>query len=273
MADTPQKLVGDTLRVFVRKSSDDIRTASDTRPKHSIIHNLAAMAANRTIGKSLASAAIHARSFMVDAGGTGIFVGLSFTVDQLDQATADLHDRQATETTVGTLAQDAHAETIDAKGRVAWMIVQTEQTRRAVLSNPGVSLQLKAQVKTAGADLEADFTDANATRTASTKQTLANRDSLNLANVENDKLNEELAVKTVRSDIKIQYLQGEPIRPEDVDGALSAAGKDLPAQPSSSTGKSRSKPHTPRVTPAVPPSPKGQGRRKSPRNPSGGTLH
>ena len=157
------------------------------------------------------------------------------------------------------LAGDAHAETMTARGKVATRVLTVYRVYNSVMTNPGAPQELKARIKTAGAALFADFAGQNAAKFLAKKQTQGFQADLDQAHSDNARLTQDLSVGTARKDLQIKYLQGETLRPDDLDGVLSKKDDAATTDKSAATGKGR---QSSKAALASAP-PKGQGRRRS----------
>lgn len=212
-------LSGEPLRLFLRQEATALRASAGIRVRTTITTSDNALGALRYIGKSLNATAHAALGFMVDMEQSGALKNVGFTIAEFREAQARVVDTHTAETTASALYQDAHAEAVNARAIVAEMTVTVANSYRALTQSPIIDPQLKAQAVDAGAPLLTELLSIKEERQSSrsTNTDLRDtKDALSAEKTKNQTFEKEKAARDAQKDLKLQFMAGEPLRPEDL---------------------------------------------------------
>lgn len=232
-------LSGEPLRQLLRKEVSSLRTNAGIRVRANITTpSDNALGALRYLGKSLNPAAHAALSFMVDMDASGALKSIGFTIADFQDAQARVVDTQLAETTATTLAQDAHAEAVNARAEMAEKTITVINSYRALIQSPLTDPVLKAQAVDAGGALLQEvqgIKDERLTSRSTNSDLRDTKDALSAEKTKTQLFEKEKAARDAQKDLKLQFLAGEALRPEDLvvtDPAAPADAKDEePAKP------------------------------------------
>lgn len=197
----------------------------------------------RYFGKTLPVAAQAAASFMAEVEGTGALKGLGFSSKGYGEVIVRLADAQVVETTLAGLAKDAHSAVTGARAELADKTFKIAQSLRYIVNSPATDPVLRTQAKDAGSELEAQLQSLQIGRQSSRETGAELRGLKNGLEAEKRKLKTHEAGEAVRNaqkDLRLQFMSGEPLRPEDL--VMSAeAPKPEEAQPEPKKARRRAR--------------------------------
>lgn len=232
-------LAGEALRQYLKRESGNIRGSTALVAGSLATPTESGKAAVRYFGKSLLATAQVAASAMVDIEGTGVLKGLGFTSKQLTDAAAQAVDAQVVEAALTGLAKDAHSATINARAELADMTFKVVQSVRFIVNNPATDPVLRNQVRDAGSALEAQLQGLQTERQSS-RETGAEvrglKDELQAEKKKNKTHETSETVRNAQKDLRLQFMSGEPLRPEDL---VMPAEDEKPAEAEAEPKKGR----------------------------------
>lgn len=238
-------LSGEPLRQLLRKESAVIRANAGIRPRSEVVTSSSGMGSLRYFGRSLSTSAVAARGFLSDLEATGALKTLGFTLADFEAAQARVVDTQLADKTATGLAEDAHAEAVNARADLADMTMKLYQCYRSLMDSPLVDLALKNQVKDAGSLLVSEVQSVREERSSSrtaNSEVRDVKDTLNSVESQKEVLLKEKAVRNAQKDLRLQFMAGEALRPDDLvvaDAPEVAEPPAAPAEPPKTTVKRR----------------------------------
>lgn len=212
-------LDGDALRQYLKREVVGLRGSTDLVPKAQLAPPEGGLAALRYFGKNLLGTAQAAGRFMAEIEGTGVLKGLGFTSQQLQDAIAHVGDTHLLEATLTGLAEDAHNKAVHARATLARMTLKLVQSQRHIVSSPATDPALLAQIKDAGAPLQAELQSLQSGRQGNREvgdELRQAKDALGTAQQQNQQHETAAAVREAQKALRLKTLAGEPLRPEDL---------------------------------------------------------
>lgn len=238
---------GEALQSTITQLVEKLRAVAGLRGKAAVKATKEARAALRSLGLHLGPAALGALTLLRECERSGVFADLHFTRDDLVRAIARAQDTGGVESKLRVLGQDAHAEALDAREVLALMVMHLRRARTAIVQNPAARQDTRDLVRDAGAQLEGVFTERKGYVKGRRVAGAEARDAaiaLDEAHARLAEYESKDDVVNAQKDLKIQYLSGEPLRPDDMSRVAGAprAGRRRPdegTEPAATKPKAR----------------------------------
>lgn len=191
--------------------------------------------ARRRFGKHL-DPVTGATITMIDTG-NGIYDSLSFGSGDVRADRSAIEDLGATEIRLKRFLKDVHAARVFVTGRLAGNVSVAIDTNVHTASNPGLDQKTRDLARSTGQHVQDILNGRKASAKKRRNATGALRDEVGTANAKVQQLQNEKTVSDATKDVKISYLSGEPLRPEDV--VITATPSTTPATATPAAGGTR----------------------------------